>query len=164
MPKYFQMNNQSVKLDEKDKKILQMLNDNCRLPLTTISRKTGIPIDTVKYRIERMEKEQVFSYATIINPPNMGFPIFNGVYLQLIHFSKEEETKLTSYIKQHPNLVYSATCTGQYDYIIGIVAKDLVQFNELLHELKSQFTDIIKDYMVLSIIEEHKYDYLMDLI
>lgn len=164
MQRYFEFNEKPVKLDWKDKKILEQLNVNARMSLAEISRKTGIPKDSVLYRIRRMEKEEIFRYAVIINPLKLGLPIFNAVYLQLINFGEQEEEKLVNYIKSHPHLVYSAKIVGKYDFVVGIVAKNMLQFDLIFNEFKSKFNNIIKDFDVLSIIKEYKYDYLVDLI
>ena len=164
MQKYYEFNEKVAKLDWKDKKILEQLNKNARMSLTEISKKTGIPKDSVLYRIRRMEKNEVFRYAVILNPLKLGLPIFNAVYLQLINFDKQKEEQLIAHIKSNPYLVYSAKVVGKYDFIISIVAKNMLQFEQIFDEFKTKFNIIIKDFDVLSIIEEHKYDYLIDLI
>ena len=89
---FFEQKN--IKLDDKDKEILRLLNTDCRMSLTDISRKTRIPIDTVKYRIERMEKEKIFHYAIVMDPLKIGYPIYDALYLNLVNFTKEEEKRL----------------------------------------------------------------------
>ena len=162
--KYQDYEVKSYNLDQKDKKILRLLNEDARMSLTTISKKTGIPIDTVRYRINEMQKKEIFNYAVIINPLKMGYPIFNVLYLQLVNFSEEQEKKLVSYIKNHPYLAYAAKISGKYDFAIGIIAKNMKQFDMIANEVKTRFQDIIKDVDTMLIIEEYKYDYLVDLI
>ena len=72
--------------------------------------------------------------------------------------------KLVSYIKAHPHLVYSAKIVGKYDFVVGIVAKNMLHFQEIFDAFKTKFNIILKDFDVFSIVEEHKYDYLIDLI
>lgn len=162
--KYQDYEEKSYELDLKDKKILRLLNKDARMSLTAISKKTGIPIDTIRYRINEMKKKDIFSYAVIINPLKMGYPIFNILYLQLVGFSKEKEKELVGYVNQHPYLAYAAKTTGKYDFAIGIIAKNMKQFDVIANEVKTKFQDIIKDVDTLLIIEEYKYDYLVDLI
>ena len=154
----------NIKLDDKDKEILRLLNTDCRMSLTDISRKTRIPIDTVKYRIERMEKERVFHYAIVMDPLKIGYPIYDALYLNLVNFTKEEEKKLEVYTKKNKNIIYSAKTMGKYDYIIGFVAMNTRELNDLIGQFKSEFQNIIKEFDTLSIIEEYKYDYMIDLI
>ena len=162
--KYQDFDEKPVKLDEKDKKILKLLNKDARITLTNISKKTGIPIDTIRYRITEMKRKNVFNYAVIINPLKIGYPIFNVLYLQLINLDEKNEKELVSFVKKHPYLAYSAKISGKYDFAIGIIAKNMKQFDAITNEIKTKFQHIIKDIDIFHIIEEHKYDYMIDLI
>ena len=55
---------EKVKLDQKDKKILSLLDHDARLTVAEISRKTGIQRDSVLYRINRMKKMRVIRFFT----------------------------------------------------------------------------------------------------
>ena len=46
-------------LDDKDKKIIEILKENSRLSTQQISKKTLIPITTVHHRIKKLEKEKI---------------------------------------------------------------------------------------------------------
>jgi Lrp/AsnC family leucine-responsive transcriptional regulator len=164
MQKYFDFEAIPVKLTQKDKKILEQINKNARMSLADISRKTGIPKDSVLYRLRRMEREEVFRYAAIINPLKIGLPIANVAYLQLVNFTPEKEKKLVAHIKTNPNIMYGAKLMGKYDFAVGFVARNMLEFDKILNEFKTNFGDIIKDFDIFSIVEEYKYDYLLDLI
>jgi len=162
--KYQDFDVKPVDLDEKDKKILQFLNEDARTTLTTISKKTGIPVDTIRYRITEMKKKELFHNAIIIDPIKLGYPVFNALYLQLVNFTMDEEKKLLAFVKSHPYLIYAAKFSGKYDFVIGIVAKNILQFDAIANEVKSKFQHIIKDVDILNVVYEYKYDYLVDLI
>src|SRR3989344_3161692 len=137
---YFRYDVEKIKLDSKDKKILELLYKNSRTPVSEIARKTGIPKDSVLYRVKRLEKLKAVTYITIINPVFIGF------------------------ITTHPNIIYSAKTSGRYDYTIAISAKSLKHFDEIMKLLRTKFSDIIKDFETVDILEEYKYDYMVDLI
>ncbi len=152
-----------IKLTKNDKKILQILNNNARASVSEISRKTGIPRDSVNYRINRLIKSKVISFFhTVIDPIQLGHPIFSYVNITLNNFDQEE--KLYSFMKSHPNIVYVAKTTGKWDCIIAISAKSLEDFDNVLKEVRTKFSGIIKDYEAASIIKQYKYDYMVDLI
>ncbi len=140
------------------------MNKDARMTLTKISRKTGIAIDTIKYRINEMKRKEIFNYAIIINPLKMGYPIFNALYLELIHFTKKEEKSLSKYIESHPYLVYAGKLSGKYDFVVGIISKDMNQFDQIANEFKTKFEHIIKNVDMMLVMKEYKYDYLLDLI
>jgi DNA-binding Lrp family transcriptional regulator len=161
---YFNYDVEKVKLDRKDKKILELLYKNSRTPITQIARKTGIPKDSVLYRVKRLRKLEVVRYAAILDPVKIGYPIFKFINLVLYNFDEEREKKFLSFINTHPNITYSAKTSGRYDYTIAICAKNLIHFDKVLKQLRTEFSDMIKDFETVDIIEEYKYDYMIDLI
>jgi len=69
-----------TKLDGKDKKILKALDQNARLSIANISRKTGIQRDSVLYRINKMKKEGVIKFFhTALDPVILGYPVYSFV-------------------------------------------------------------------------------------
>ena len=154
-----------VKLDEKDKKILTIINENARLSIADISRKTGIQRDSVLYRIKKMKKQKVIRFFhTVLDPTVLGHPIYTFVNFVLYNLTEEKERSFLGYLKAYPNVVYVAKTTGKWDFTINIAAKNLKHFDEVMKEIRMKFSKIIKEYETASIIEEYKYDYMVDLI
>ena len=80
------------KLDTKDKKILEILQKNARTPLSQIARKTGIPRDSITYRLKRLEKLKVIRFHhTLINPAKLGYPLYTAVQFSLSNFDEKKE-------------------------------------------------------------------------
>ncbi len=154
-----------AKLDQKDKRILEALNKNARISIANISRKTGIQRDSVLYRIKRMEKQKAIRFFhAVLNPTVLGYPIYTFVNFVLHNLGEEDERLFLSFLKMHPNVVYVAKTTGKWDFAINIAAKDLKHFDEIMSQIRMKFSKIIKEYETASIIQEYKYDYMVDLI
>ena len=63
--------NQTVKIDETDKKILNLFNEDGRMSYRKISRKLDISIGTVHNRIEKLVKSGVITkFAPVIELHN----------------------------------------------------------------------------------------------
>tara|TARA_Y100000310_G_scaffold191612_1_gene191559 strand:- start:2716 stop:3207 length:492 start_codon:yes stop_codon:yes gene_type:complete len=154
-----------VKLDAKDKKILKMLDKDARMSIADISRKTGIQRDSVLYRIKKMQKQKVIRFFhTVLNPSILNYPIYTFVNFTLYNLTNELEKSFLSFCDSHPNIVYVAKTTGKWDVTINIAAKDLGNYDEIMREIRLKFSKIIKDYDTASIIQEYKYDYMVDLV
>jgi len=153
------------KLDKKDKLILEILQKNARTPMSKIARTTGIPRDSINYRIKRLEKLKVIRFHhALINPSKLGFPLYTAVQLSLSNFDEKTEEQLISYLTAHPNIVYVAKTTGKWDIMLGICSKDFKQFDEIMRSIRIKYSNILKDYETSSIIQEYKYDFMYDLI
>jgi len=48
-----------VKLDSKDKKIIEQLQKNCRQTIAEIAKVTKLPRDVVVYRIKKLEQSKI---------------------------------------------------------------------------------------------------------
>lgn len=156
---------ENAKLDAKDRKILEAISANARLSIADISRKTNIQRDSVLYRINKMQKQKAIRFFhTVLNPSVLGYEIYSFVNFTLYNLSEQKEKAFLSFLKTHPNIVYVAKTTGKWDITINIAAKNLKHFDEIMTQIRMKFSDIIKDYDTASIIQEYKYDYMVDLI
>ncbi len=162
---FFLESGKKEKLDKKDKAILEALQKNARASISTISRKTGIPRDSVNYRIKRMEKLKVIRFHhTLINPAKIGYPLYTGVQLKLYNFDDETEKDFVNYLMANPNVVYVSKTSGKWDFMIAICSRDFKQFDDIMRSIRVKFSNIIKDYETSSVIQEYKYDFMYDLI
>ena len=60
-------------LDEIDKKLLNLLQQDCRKPILDLARELKIPKSTVSYRIKRLEDEGIIEgYYAKINASKLG--------------------------------------------------------------------------------------------
>ena len=154
-----------VKADKKDKKILGVLNNNGRASVTEVARKTGLPRDSVHYRIQRLIKLKVIKFFhAVINPLELGYPIFTYVTISLHNVDGKKEAEFYSFVKKIKNVVYCAKTIGKFDCLIAISAKSIEQIDKISKKIRNKYGHEIKDFEVSSIIEEVKYDYMVDLI
>src|SRR3990167_1647631 len=84
--------------DGYDKKILKELDENARKSLADLAPKVGLSRDAIRNRIEKMVGAKVISaFKPIYNPPNMGFPIINYVFIALYNPSEENEKEFVRF-------------------------------------------------------------------
>ena len=61
-------------MDEKDRKIIELLTENARMPFTEIAKKLGVTETTVRKRIEEMERRKIIKKYTVdVNPEKLGY-------------------------------------------------------------------------------------------
>lgn len=154
-----------VKLDSKDRAILEELQKNARLSIAEIAKKTRLPRDVVAYRLQKLEELKVIrGHHTLLNPHKLGYPLYVYVLFSCYNLKPEEETQFVHYLKNHPQIVYVAKNSGKYDFTIGVCAKDYKEFDEIIRTIRQKFTDVIKDIESLPTIQEYKFDWMVDLI
>lgn len=155
----------SIKLDAKDKKILELLSQDARMSISEISKKSKIQRDSVAYRINKLEKLNVIKfYTTILNPLALGFPIYSYVHIKLHNLDESLEKQFVAFLVANPQVTYVVKISGEWDYDITIAAKDLGNFDDVLKEIRYKFSKIIQNYSSDLILQEYKFDYLIDLL
>ena len=154
-----------TKLDTKDKKIIEQLQKNCRQTIAEISKITKLPRDVVVYRIKKLEENKVIrQHHTMINPSKLGYPLYVYVLFACYNLKPEEEIKFINYLKSHKRIIYIAKNSGEFDFTIGVCSKDYQEFDETVREIRQKFPDTIKDIKATPVIQEYKYDWMVDLI
>jgi DNA-binding Lrp family transcriptional regulator len=140
-------NYSKVKLDKKDKLILYYLLKNARLPISKIANLVKTKRENVNYRINRLKESQVITgFRTAINTRDLGYLSFH-LFLELPEMSEDNMDKITKQLKNNKHVNVIITYSGRWNLELGIFAKDVNQFREILIEIFSKLT--VKDYKVL---------------
>jgi len=156
---------EKANLDEKDKKILKELQLNARQSISLIAKKTRLPRDVVKYRIKKLEDNKIIRfYHAILNPAKLGNPMYTFVLFTLSNFDIEREKKFIEFLKHHKKIVTIAKISGNWDIGINICSRDFKDFDNVMYEIRTKFSKIIKEFQVGSVVDEYKSDYMVDLI
>ncbi len=148
-----------VKMDESDWKILFFLAQNTRVTSVEIAKKTTMSADAVAARVKKMEKSGVIRHYNFV-PNESRYPYLH--YKVLIGFrnvSPERETSLQEYCRINPNIVYIVKSLGPWEFEIDLEVENAAQFREIMMGIKTEFSDILKEYSALHIYEVHKYNF-----
>ena len=84
-------------LDEKDKKILMLLQQDGRMQLKAISKKVNLSIDSVHNRIKEMVRKGVFQSTILIDPREIGYPLVADIKIKLKNVSEDQRKKFIEY-------------------------------------------------------------------
>ncbi len=128
-------------MDEKDLKIIEILEENARTPYTEIASRLGISEGTVRNRIEKLEKEGVIIRYTIeVDPKKMGYHtiVLLGMDAEPKHFlSAAEELSKLDCVKW----VY--TSTGDHMIMAEIWARDAAELSRIISDKISKIEGVM---------------------
>ncbi len=129
------MNNEdSAELDEIDIRILEMLQDNCNIKMTHIAKGLSIAESTIRYRIDRMEKNGVITnYIALLNPRKVGL---NITAIMLIKITPQYINSISDELAKFKELRHLFRSTGVYDMISVVNARNIYHLNELMEKIK----------------------------
>ncbi|MBI2134217.1 AsnC family transcriptional regulator [Candidatus Woesearchaeota archaeon] len=140
-----------TKIDLRDKKILSMLSIDGRMPLSAIARKIRCSRDTVDYRIRRLVKNGIIlGFVPIINFSFFGFSTFH-VFMVIHTLSDDRKMELIRTLSGHPNTRSVMEYHDAWDIEWVLIARSLKDFDSIIIDVTSRFSDIIvrKDKLIL---------------
>ena len=121
-------------LDEIDMKLLEILQENCKLNFTQIGHELDIAESTVRYRIERLEKRGIITnYIALINPRMVGLSI---TAIMMIKLNPQKIKEISPKLASFKELRHLFRATGQFDMISVVNARDIGHLNDLMSEIK----------------------------
>ena len=122
-------------LDEIDKKIIKVLEDDARTSLRKISELVGVSLGTVSNRVKKMEKNGVIKgYSVILDPDQIGWElnVVIGLRIQKGRLIEIQE-KIAKDSRVHG--VYDVT--GDFDSMVIARAKNRKDLDDLSKNLLS---------------------------
>lgn len=147
-------------VDETDKKILNVLCENARMPVTEIAQKLKISSNVAAYRIKKMEEKQIIlGYRPIIDNNLLGFKHYK-IFFHLMNVTEKDLTRLKQYLKESPNVIYIVEEIGICDIDIEAMFQSTDEYFEFIKNLKFAFPSLIKEYEYVIIKDTVKINYL----
>ena len=131
-------------MDNIDKKILTILQENARTPLKVIAEQVFLSSPAVSARIERLEASgYITGYQAQLSAASMGYQIKAFISLELEPVQKPE---FYPYVEQCPNVIECDCVTGDYSMLLKVcfhTTQELVQFINQLHRFGRTRTQIV---------------------
>ncbi|MBW2972017.1 AsnC family transcriptional regulator [Candidatus Woesearchaeota archaeon] len=126
-----------MKIDNKDKEILRLLNENARLTSKSIGASTNISREVADYRIKRLMKNGLISgYITVVGDRKLGYESY-VLLMQLQNYTTDEEERIIKFLSEHQNMKWVLKCSGDWDIQTIIVAKNKNQLANILDEINN---------------------------
>ena len=137
--------NDSFKLDLRDKKLLFELDKNSRASLSDLSKKLKTSKEVVHYRLKKLIDEKVIlMFHTITSLYRFGFTAYK-VYLRLSNCSKEDLDKLINYLLANKEINWFGTCNGRWDLVFGTTSRTLEEFMVIQDKVMHKFGRFIQE-------------------
>ncbi len=150
-----------MKIDDLDKKIIDVLSENARLPLVDIAKKVKESAKLVGNRIKKLEQERIIEgYRPIIDHTRIGYTYYK-LFIEMNRKSKEELKKLKAYIKSNHLVLYLVEGIAlPSDLDIEIMVKSNQQLFEFIEDLRFKFPTLIGEYQTVIFVDTLKVKYL----
>jgi len=132
----------------KDLRILVELRNDARAQLTTISKKTGIPISTIYDRLKNKSNGLIFKNVSLIDFESIGFNTRANICIKC---SKTSKDKVREFLAKHQNVNSLFKINNGYDFLAEVIFKNVRDLEEFIETIEDKF--IIKSKQVFYIID-----------
>jgi Lrp/AsnC family leucine-responsive transcriptional regulator len=121
------------KLDRYDKILLEVLQKNGRASNVELSEAANLSPPQCYRRVRRLETEgYIRGYTAHVDPALLGLGVVAFVYLNLHRDQFKQVRKVEQAIRQFPEIIECYTISGDFDYLLKVVAADLKSLSTFL--------------------------------
>tara|TARA_Y100001972_G_scaffold128903_1_gene192577 strand:+ start:1405 stop:1893 length:489 start_codon:yes stop_codon:yes gene_type:complete len=153
------LNLASVKLDEIDRKILEILQTNAKITNAQLSKDIGLSPAPTLERVKKLENSGIIkSYHAQLDTDKIGLGVHTFVQVTLKGHNKKNIDIFLAEINKIPEVVECHHITGTGDFILKVIAKDISSYQYLMLEKVSEIevVDSLQSMVILSTFKDSK--------
>ena len=133
-------------VDNIDKKIIEILSNDARLPITELAKKTETTAGKLRHRIKRLEeKEIILGYRILLNLPALNLETFKAL-IYFNYIDEKREKTLLEYLHQNPKTSYYVRVISPWEGEVEFIVENYTEFNMIINDIRKKFADLIKNY------------------
>ena len=125
----------NINLDAIDRRLLDALQRNGRLTATELAEHDGLTTSPCLRRLRILEREGVIrGYSALVDQEKVGLPVSVFVSVKLERQVEEALERFEDAVRRCPEVVECYLMTGQRDYLLRVVVKDLSAYERFLKD------------------------------
>lgn len=147
------------KIDEIDKKILEILQSRAKITNAKLSEEIGLSPAPTLERVKKLEQIGIItSYHAKLNTEKIGLGVTTFVLATLTGHNRANIEGFIEEINKIPEVVECHHITGAGDFILKVVSKDIASYQRLMLEKVSDIkqVDNMQSMVVLSTFKDSK--------
>jgi DNA-binding Lrp family transcriptional regulator len=148
-------------MDEIDKQILQILQDNCKVNYQKIASKLKLAASTVHARVKKMLQLGVIKhFSAIVEPEKAGYSTTAWIGLSADPRKMEEVAKKLAAFDE---IQIVCTASGAHDLLVQAVARNDKELWRFINKKIKTMPGIEKDFDVSSFLDVYKRSSIISL-
>jgi Lrp/AsnC family leucine-responsive transcriptional regulator len=132
-----------MKLDQVDISILNALQDNARTGLEQLAHVSGVSIASVQRRLKALrEGGFILREVALLDGAKLGQAM---TFIIMVELERERLDQIDDFVKrarQEPQVQQCYYVTGEADFCLICIAKDMAEFEALTHRLFFQNANV----------------------
>ncbi|MCH7598882.1 MAG: Lrp/AsnC family transcriptional regulator [Myxococcales bacterium] len=142
-----------IKIDKIDRAILEQLQRDASLSTADLATQVGLSMSPCWRRIRRLEKAGVISRrVAILDRERLGLEVTVFASVKLSAHGRQSLPEFEAAIEEHDEVVACYVMTGEVDYLLQVVTRDIRSYENFLrnHLLQLPTVREVHSQIVLS--------------
>ena len=149
------------KIDSLDKKILNILSQNARIPFKDVAAECGVSRAAIHQRVQHLIENGVITGSGFdVNPKSLGHSTCTYIGLNLERGSMYKN--VVARLNSINEIVECHFTTGSYTMLIKLYAKDNEQLMDLLNNKLQTIPGVVSTETLISLEQSIKREILVD--
>lgn len=138
-------------MNQKDLQIIANLRTDARMPLTKMSKKTGIPVSTIFDRLKMNESDLIVKHTSLLDFAKLGYNTRANITLKV---DRDDKEALKAFLVKHQSVNSVYKINNGFDFMVEGIFKQIKDMEEFIDDLEKRFK--IQDKKSFFIIEDLK--------
>jgi len=124
------------RVDELDRKIVQLLQDDATLSVREIGESVGLSATPCWRRIRNLEERGVLTKrVTLVDPAKINLGVSALVFIRTNEHNKVWLQKFVDGVSGIPEIIEAYRTSGEVDYVLKVLVPDLAAFDDFYKRL-----------------------------
>lgn len=126
----------NIEVDDVDLIILRTLQKNCRVGLEQLAHECSLSVPSVQRRLKRLrESGLILKEVAVLDPSHFDYKMTFFVLVELDRETLQQLDLFRKRVRAEPEVQQCYYVTGDADFILVCVARDMQDFEALTHRL-----------------------------
>ena len=143
-------------INKKDLQIIAHLRQDARMPLTTMSRKTNIPVSTIFDRLKANESSLIVKHTCLLDFNKLGYSVRANITFRV---ERDDKEKLKEFLLKNASVNSLYKINNGFDYLVECIFKQIKDMDSFMDDVENKFRII--DKQSFFIIEDLKKEEFM---
>ncbi len=151
-----ELNESTATLDAIDRKLIYLLSEDSRMPISALAKQLRISRDVVAYRIKKLiDRKVILRFSPYVDLSFFHLETYH-VYFITTGNKKSERDRFIERLSKHSNTKSVMEYTTKWEIEWIVVATSLIEFDALLTSIATEFSHVILEKHSVELIKGFK--------
>ncbi|ACM28138.1 Lrp/AsnC family transcriptional regulator [Rhizobium rhizogenes] len=147
-----------TRLDEKDREILLILQDNADQPAKAIAQVVNLSPSAVERRISKLKREGVIDrIVAVVSPAAVRRNLRILVEIEIQNEYRHNLEAFQRWLVQAPEVQSCWYVTGDTDFVLSVTVRDIEEYNAFIERMMTDLRELVRKYKSLIALKTIKH-------